>query len=498
MNLRVVISGLDVALPLDVELVLKFQNSLLEDKNDDVTYPFTIPLKVNRNIFGDIDRIVQNSFNPEFPSVVLFGPYELLRGFATITDITSKEVELYISTAKMSFWRKATNIMVRDCNIGSEDFANETEAVMAMNRSLQGEKNYVTCPLFDENFTETTLLPPAEALFQKVFNPYNINTKQFSFVLDGKTCVYLPFMRLKFVIEELIKWFGYRVGKNCLNYIEGFQDILIVNRSGMNPKPRLFNFRHCLPYISVKDFFADIEKKFNLVFWVDVNRKEISIENFNSILTGEPFSILVEDGVDKKFDDDNKTGYRFKDKDISDSTLDSIKSSLEWEVGEGDFKQIDCISTPVNTIHDGINRGANQNNIAIINYSNVNVYPLFDKSVVSEFRLAVYRGYYKRNGLPASTEPYMSPEPEWDESTPINLTWVRGLSTLHRDKVNFLVKSRILHEIKVQRKIEYIRSVKDLLCRAVVISGQKYVTKEVEIKLGKDNVVEFVYRGYPL
>ena len=309
------------------------------------------------------------------------------------------------------------------------------------------------------------------------------------------------FMRLKYVINYLLDYFGYSISENYLDSLEGFDDVLVINRSGAVVRPLNINYAWCLPDIKVKKFIEEIETKFNVIFVPDARYKTVRIISFNSFIGRDNLLVEIQDGVTKNIleRDDIPTGYHFKDNDVDDSSLDSIKNLLEKEVGTGELKQVECISTTLATIHDGINYGAAQNNIATINFSNVNGDYLLDKTIPEELRFAVYRGFYKKDSVPVpSTEPYMSAESEWAGSNPFNLTWLRGLYSLHSAKVDFMLARKMTHEVTLWKLLSYLGRISDFFEYPVLIRGQKYVTMEIEIKLGRDRIVEFIFRGYPL
>ena len=69
--LRLTINGQDAVLSKDVEVSLILNSRLLEQKDDDASYPFTLPLDANRHIFGSIDR-AGVIFNNEFATTLFF------------------------------------------------------------------------------------------------------------------------------------------------------------------------------------------------------------------------------------------------------------------------------------------------------------------------------------------------------------------------------------------------------------------------------------------
>ena len=95
------IDNKDIALPSDMEIVVKLQNALFKEREEDATYPLTLNLASNRNVFSFMDRI-NGDVECNFSATVKFGPYQLLKGRTEVTDINNEEIELFIATDKHS------------------------------------------------------------------------------------------------------------------------------------------------------------------------------------------------------------------------------------------------------------------------------------------------------------------------------------------------------------------------------------------------------------
>ena len=75
MSLRITINNKEVALPDEVEIVIKLKNTMFDERGEDATYPLTLPVNANRDIFDFLDRMYTGNLDVEFPATVYFGPY---------------------------------------------------------------------------------------------------------------------------------------------------------------------------------------------------------------------------------------------------------------------------------------------------------------------------------------------------------------------------------------------------------------------------------------
>lgn len=478
--LKVFIDEKEAVLPADVELQLKFANNLLEARKDDATYPFTLSLQANRHIFKHPERIVNNTFETKFKAIVRFGPYNLLNGIAMITDISDTEIELFISTSQNSFWGWATTWHLDQSftKVEIPPFGKTYRDLLA--ESLQQEKFYVACPLYDSTMTA---IPEASTGY-KIWEEYvNYWQGYFSEKLDSKYCVFIPFPRLRDTLQAVVASAGYTIGKNYLEKIPDYKNILIIcRRQYMSKLAVAIDCGIYLPHIFVKDFIEELERKFGVVFVINEASKNIDIISFNDYV--DAASISITDSYKKTImeEDDVPTGYVFSDKEIEDNTFD--EKEFRHVVGrENDAQQINCISNSIGTITKGSKK------YGTINCGDTGTFgdPGFDKSRDDEFRLAVYTRLADGGHLISDTG-----------DTGFTLKWESLYNRLHTSRVQFLMSRKLSTEFIVSKPSgEMLSKMLKLFSGYSYVRGQRYVLSEQSISVSANKVTEYNITGFP-
>ena len=141
----------------------------------------------------------------------------MLEGRCVLTDVEDSHVELFIATDTNSFFGRAQDIYLDNLDLGVEKYASKSAMLDAFTDSaIKGNKDYVICPLADPYLPNIGVKQMRD--FYNYFYPdesMNPSTK-YTEQVDGKYCIFTPFLRLYSLLERVIKALGYDLVKNDL------------------------------------------------------------------------------------------------------------------------------------------------------------------------------------------------------------------------------------------------------------------------------------------
>ena len=511
MSLNIIIDNKDVALPSDMEIVVKLPNALFKEREEDATYPLTLNLASNRNVFSFLERI-NGDVECNFSAIVKYGPYQVLKGRTEVTDINNEEIELFIATDKHSLWGKSRSIYLDHLDLGGCDYGTKSNMMVAFTRSLTENMDYVVCPLYDAYLPNIGI--EQHKPFYNYLHPQNLN---FSDTYDGKNRIFCPFLRLHYLIKKVLQCMGYSIVQNDIDLDEGFKDIIVICRnngiSGVSLGASITYNLH-VPHITVFDFLQEIENKFGYMF--EVNEGNLTVTITKMKLEEKALVLEVEDNINRHIisDDDKVTGIEFRDKDISDLKLDGYKDQLKILYGDGaNPRSVECISNIVGVGQDteqykdgGFTKTLSYSFAAVAeNHENTTAYM---NHIRNEFRLSVYRGIVSGWVLPGGNfwdvnYPLASPNivPELTLGSKLCLTWTGdyGLfKTYHEIVAKLIVGLKQEYEFILEKSIIRLKDLREIFTSEIVIRNRVYRCYEQEITLSNNSIVSHLLRCYPV
>nr|WP_288215325.1 hypothetical protein [uncultured Butyricimonas sp.]DAZ13380.1 MAG TPA: hypothetical protein [Caudoviricetes sp.] len=517
MSLRIIINNKEVALPDEVEIVIKLKNTMFDERGEDATYPLTLPVNANRNIFDFLDRMYTGNLEEEFPATVYFGPYKLLEGRCVMTDVTEGNVELFIATDKNTFFGRAQDVYLDGLDLGEERYSSKSAMLDAFTDSAQkGDKDYVICPLSDPYLPNIGVNQTYD--FYNCFYPdanTNPNTK-YTEQINDKYCIFTPFIRLYKLLEKVVKALGYELTSNDLLLDDDFKDVILMCRRNGMYKDSLgcsISYNMHVPHLLVADFVTEIEHKFGVVFIVNENNHSVEIRGWNNdVIDVEIFDDMSKHLVEK---DDRIKGIIIKDKSIADKRIEEYTSKLNIEYGDTtDAETIECISTVVGVEWTDIDFRPDDytgevtywyiRNVAInMEYGSTTEYM---NQIESEFRLSVYRGYIAeeiyqsgQNYFCPIKYPYATPVPVSYADNKYSLLWKEGLfNKYHKDSYDLRFSIKENHEFYLKPDILQLGKLQQIFAKRLMIRNRLYRCFEQEITFSKKSIVSHIVRCYPL
>lgn len=517
MSLRIIINNKEVALPDEVEIVIKLKNTMFDERGEDATYPLTLPVNANRDIFDFLDRMYTGNLEEEFPATVYFGPYKLLEGRCVMTDVAEGNIELYIATDKNSFWGRVQDVYLDSLDLGEEKYSSKSAMLDAFTDSaMKGDKDYVVCPFADPYLPKIGVDLPRD--FYNYLYPdsdRNPNTK-YTEQVGSRYCIFVPFIRLYKLLERVVKSLGYNLTKNDLLLDTDFEDVILVcRRNGMykDSLGSLISYNMHVPHILTSDFIAEIEHKFGVVFIVNENNRSVEIRGWNDdMIDVQVFDDMSKHLVEK---DDRIKGIIIKDKSVADKRIEEYTSKLNIEYGDTtDAETIECMSTVVGVEWTDIDSRSDDytNEVTYwylrsaatnMEYGSTTEYM---NQIESEFRLSVYRGYIAEEDYQSGQNyfcpikyPYATPAPVDYAPNKYSLLWKDGLfNKYHKDNYDLRFSIKENHEFYLKPDILQLGKLQQIFAKRLMIRNRLYRCFEQEITFSKKSIVSHIVRGYPL
>lgn len=487
--LQLIINGKRAAFYPDASLSVQLKNSLLVERKEDTTYPFTLPLSANRHIFDFPDIINNNDFQRHYSATVMFGPYRILVGEVVITDISATEIELYVSTDNRSFWGKYGSRYLDEYNLGSELWSYNS-----FNASLKEYKPYVCVQLYDPSFTE-------EGYYEHWYNRFDMVEVKLAGTLNGIKNNICPFLRLKEVIRLIFTTAGYHIVQNETDNVPRFEDILIIFRHTFKTSS-VFKYNEALPHITIGNLLDECKNKFGLAFFVNEADKSVKILSSIHLRSDKLISLEILDGLQKTIDSEleNKV-YKFSDKSVSDQFVDAYQDKLSYLTGDENSENLDsveCISTIVGAqekleqFYPGITDSSGEQVVLTTKYTLLSINSEFENT---EFRLAYYNGLVNRiqytSGLGIDIDKYLVPEaaPSSIRSGGGCLLWNDPKSLYNFfHKIRCEIDFSMTIDLEVKPDILMFINLQDMFFYNVVCRNQRFIVKEQEIELFPDRI----------
>lgn len=482
--LQLIINGKRAAFYPDASLSVQLKNSLIVEREENSTYPFTLPLSANRHIFDFPDIINNNDFQRHYPATVMFGPYRILVGEVVITDISAVEIELYVSTDNRSFWGKYGSRYLDEYNLGSESWNYNS-----FNASLREYKPYVCVQLYDPSFAE-------EGYYEHWYNRFDMVNVKLAEQLNNIKNNICPFLRLKEVIRLIFTTAGYHIVQNEMDDISRFEDILVIFRHTFKIAS-VFKYNEVLPHITIGELLDECKNKFGLSFFVNEADKSIKILSSIHLRSDKLIGLEILDGLQKTIDPEleNKV-YKFSDKSVSDQFVEAYQNKLSYLTGDENSANLDlleCMSTIVGAqekleqFYPGLTDSSGEQIVLTTKYTLLSINSEFENT---EFRLAYYNGLVNRiqytAGLDINVDKYLVPEAAPSSIRPGggSLLWdnPKGLyNVFHKNRCE--TDFSMIVDLEVKPDILMLLNLQDIFVYNVICRNQRFIVKEQEIEL---------------
>ena len=303
------IAGVEVVLPSDFATEIKIENSFFT-KNGEYTYEFKLPLNnpTNAALYSHLHRLNNASEIKEKRQAVLMADNRCyINGTEIITDWTDDSVSIQLASGNSELnYLIGASLQVSFLNMGMAELTDATGRVSLYTRSLQGsypEYDYVAAPVS----TPAGILN--EWCFGKTSSGYSLR------LVDDTIRIVQPYLCA--IVRRMLIALGYTIGVNQLEDSRYSQLIVVHDVNTLE-------YAKMLPGWSVKDFFENLERMFNLVLVVNNKSRTVDIIFANRFyLAAEEVHLsAVEDEYEVDVDEDNadlmtnaNIGYDLPDSD---------------------------------------------------------------------------------------------------------------------------------------------------------------------------------------
>jgi hypothetical protein len=482
MDIRLLINNTTIILPRDFEITYILNNPELVEREENKTYPFSIPLEANRQVFGFLDRNTCINIDNEYTAELYISSFKLISGKVIITSINSDNIELYISSDNQRFWGKNKNVYLNDIDLGYEWFDIKLDGYNEeiFTSAITGGEHFIISPI-----TKRTTVN--ELNQWSLYNTWSFKEQQF----QGPVCL---FPRLSYILKQIFIALGYRITRNDIDDLNYLKDIIILHSKVLSRSNNTY-YKDMMPKVSIVDFLCDIERKFNIAFLVNDRNKTVIIKTGLNTETKVKDCTEVLDGIFNNYID--PIGYIFTDATISDSFLDTISSDLKYSFNPTyeDTETFNSISTTAGFTE--VERVISLDGHDLPNF-NVKYEQLVLESENlenTEIRYAIYQGLIGRE---CSGE-VASGKGKIPISLPLKWTGNKGLfSKYHSQKVNTLSKVKLETSIRLKPRLFYLNDLLSFFSEILISNSQKYVAKSQEIIITGGGIKEHTIKCFPL
>lgn len=303
------IAGVEAVLPSDFATEIKIENSFFT-KNGEYTYEFKLPLNnpTNAALYSHLHRLNNASEIKEKRQAVLVADNRCyINGTEIITDWTDDSVSIQLASGNSELnYLIGASLQVSFLNMGTAELTDESGRVALYTQSLKGsypEYDYVAAPVS----TPAGILN--EWRFGQTSSGYSLR------LADDTIRIVQPYLCA--IVRRMLTALGYTIGVNQLEESRYSQLIVVHDVNTLE-------YAKMLPGWSVKDFFENLERMFNLVLVVNNKSRTVDIIFANRfyLATEEVHLSAVEDDYEVDVDEDNadlmtnaSIGYDLPDSD---------------------------------------------------------------------------------------------------------------------------------------------------------------------------------------
>ena len=286
------IDGTPLVLPSDFATEIKIENSFFT-KNGEYTYDFKIPLNnpTNAAMYAHLHRLNNVSEIKEKRQAVLMADNRCyINGTEIITDWTDDSVSIQLASGNSELnYLIGASLQVSFLDMGKVELTDETGRVSYYTQSLQGSYP-------DYDFVAAPVSTPAGILNEWRFS---VASSAYSLRLADDTIrVVQPYLCA--LVRRMLNALGYTIGVNQLEDSRYNQLIAVHDVNTLE-------YAKMLPGWSVKDFFENLERMFNLVLVVNNRDRTVDIVFANQfyIAAEEVHLNAVEDDYEVETDEEN-------------------------------------------------------------------------------------------------------------------------------------------------------------------------------------------------
>ena len=286
------IDGTPLVLPSDFATEIKIENSFFT-KNGEYTYDFKIPLNnpTNAAMYAHLHRLNNVSEIKEKRQAVLMADNRCyINGTEIITDWTDDSVSIQLASGNSELnYLIGASLQVSFLDMGKVELTDETGRVSYYTQSLQGSYP-------DYDFVAAPVSTPAGILnewrFSVASSAYSLR------LVDDTIRVVQPYLCA--LVRRMLNALGYTIGVNQLEESRYNQLIAVHDVNTLE-------YAKMLPGWSVKDFFENLERMFNLVLVVNNRDRTVDIVFANQfyIAAEEVHLNAVEDDYEVETDEEN-------------------------------------------------------------------------------------------------------------------------------------------------------------------------------------------------
>ena len=285
------IAGVEVVLPSDFATEIKIENSFFT-KNGEYTYEFKLPLNnpTNAALYSHLHRLNNASEIKEKRQAVLVADNRCyINGTEIITDWTDDSVSVQLASGNSEL----NYLIGADLQISFLDidyYITEDERFINFESSIYyryPDSDYVSAPFSTPN-----------GIRNGRYILRNRTTYSLDRVKNTSNRRMLPYLCA--LVRRILIALGYTIGVNQLEESR-YSQLIVVHDINT------FQFSKMLPGWSVKDFFENLERMFNLVLVVNNRDRTVDIVFANQfyIAAEEVHLSAVEDDYEVEVDEDN-------------------------------------------------------------------------------------------------------------------------------------------------------------------------------------------------
>ena len=252
------IAGVEVVLPSDFATEIKIENSFFT-KNGEFKLPLNNP--TNAALYSHLHRLNNASEIKEKRQAVLVADNRCyINGTEIITDWTDDSVSIQLASGNSELnYLIGASLQVSFLNMGTAELTDESGRVALFTQSLQGsypEYDYVAAPVS----TPAGILN--EWRFGQTSSGYSLR------LADDTIRIVRPYLCA--IVRRMLTALGYTIGVNQLEESRYSQLIVVHDVNTLE-------YAKMLPGWSVKDFFENLERMFNLVLVVNNKSRTVDI-----------------------------------------------------------------------------------------------------------------------------------------------------------------------------------------------------------------------------
>jgi len=286
------IDGTPLVLPSDFATEIKIENSFFT-KNGEYTYDFKIPLNnpTNAAMYAHLHRLNNVSEIKEKRQAVLMADNRCyINGTEIITDWTDDSVSIQLASGNSELnYLIGASLQVSILDMGKVELSDSTGRVTYYTQSLQynyPQFDYVAAPVS----TPTGIIN--EWRFGMTSSGYSLR------LADDTIRIVQPYLCA--IVRRMLTALGYTIGVNQLEESRYSQLIVVHDVNTLE-------YAKMLPGWSVKDFFENLERMFNLVLVVNNKNRTVDIIFANKFyLAAEEVHLsAVEDDFEVDVNEDN-------------------------------------------------------------------------------------------------------------------------------------------------------------------------------------------------